>query len=140
MSTDSTVEKRLKARLEDYDPQPMIDRILALLEKRNETYREASLASNLDHQAINRIRGGKRPTMISCILLADHFGINPNELLMLAKWPPLKAFDIHTESAEKLPSEAVEVAMDIAKIANPGTRKEVAKAIQTLLSKYFDEE
>ena len=134
MSTDSTVEKRLKARLGDYDPEPMINRILALLEERNETYREASLASNLDHQAINRIRSGKRPTMISCILLADHFGINPNELLMLAKWPPLKAFDIHTESAENLPPEAVEVAMDIAKIANPGTRKEVAKAIRTLLS------
>lgn len=138
MSTDSTVEKRLKAREEDYDPQPLIDRILALLEERNETYREASLASNLDHQAINRIRGGRRPTMISCILLADHFGINPNELLMLAKWPPLKAFDIHTESAENLPPEAVEVAMDIAKIANPGTRREVAKAIRILLAKYFE--
>jgi len=137
MSTDSTVEKRLKARAGEYDPQPLIDRILSLLEERNETYREASLASNLDHQAINRIRGGKRPTMISCILLADHFGINPNELLILAKWPPLKAFDIHTESAEKLPPEAVEVAMDISKIANPGTRKEVAKAIRTLLAQYF---
>jgi len=137
MDSDSTVEKRLKARRENYDPQPLIDRILELLEERNESYREASLASNLDHQAINRIRSGKRPLIQNCIQLADHFEINPNELLMLAKWPPLKAFDIHAESVENLPPEAVEVAKDIAKIENPGKRREVAKAIRTLLSKYF---
>ena len=137
MDSDSTVEKRLKARRENYDPQPLIDRILELLEERNESYREASLASNLDHQAINRIRSGKRPLIQNCIQLADHFEINPNELLMLAKWPPLKAFDIHAESVENLPPEAVEVAKDIAKIENPGIRREVAKAIRTLLSKYF---
>ena len=109
MVTDSTVEKRLKARQENYDPQPLIERILELCKQRNESYREASLASNLDHQAINRIRGGQRPLIQNCIQLADHFEINPNELLMLAKWPPLKAFDIHAESVENLPPEAVEV-------------------------------
>lgn len=140
MGTDSTVEKRLEARQKEYKPQPMIDRILELCEERNESFREASLGSNLDHQAINRIRGGQRPTIPNCIQLADHFEINPNELLILANWPPLKAFDIHAEDVENLPPEAVEVAKDIAKITNPGTRREVAKAIQTLLSKYFDEE
>ena len=138
MSDDSTVEKRRKAKQEKYDPQPLIDRILELLKERNETYREASLASNLDHQAINRIRSGRRPLIQNCIQLADHFEINPNELLILANWPPLKAFDIHAESAENLPVDAVEVAMDIARITNPGVRKEVARAIRTLLSKYFE--
>lgn len=139
MSNDSTVEKRLESRKKTYDPQPMIDRILELCEERNESFREASLGSNLDHQAINRIRKGQRPTIPNCIQLADHFEINPNELLILANWPPLKAFDIHAEGVENLPPEAVEVAKNIAKITNPGTRKEVAKAIQTLLSKYFEE-
>jgi DNA-binding XRE family transcriptional regulator len=139
MSTKSTVEKRQRARKEDYDPQPLIDRILELVDERNESYRQASLASNLDHQAINRIRKGHRPSIMTCILLADHFEINPNELITLANWPKLKAFDIHTKSAEGLPPEAVDVAMDIAKIPNPGTRKEVAKAIRTLLTKYFEE-
>ena len=117
-----------------------------MYEERNESYRDASLGSNLDHQAINRIRKRQRPTIPNCIQLADHFEINlnellinPNELLILANWPPLKAFDIHTESVENLPPEAVWVAKDIAKIENPGTRREVAKAIQTLLSKYFDD-
>jgi hypothetical protein len=73
-----------------------------------------------------------------CILLADHFGINPNEILQLAGWPSLRAFDIHMESAENLPSEAVDVAKEIARIPNPGTRKEVAQAILILVRKYFE--
>ena len=75
----STVKQRQRARKKEYDPQPLVDRILELLEERNESYRQASLASNLDHQAINRIRKGQRPSPIStCILLADHFEINPS--------------------------------------------------------------
>ena len=70
--------------------------------------------------------------------MADHFGINPNELLALAGWPTLKAFDIHMESAENLPPEAVEVAKAIAQIPDPGTRKTVAEAILTLVRKYFE--
>jgi hypothetical protein len=51
----------------------------------------------------------------------------------------LKTFDIHTESAAHLPPEAVEVAKEIARIPNPGTRKTVAEAILTLVRKYFEE-
>lgn len=93
----------------------------------------------MDHQAVRRIRAGNRPQMHVCILLADHFGVNPNEMLQLARWPTLKAFDIHIESAENLPPEAVEVAKEIARIPNPGTRKTVADAILTLVKKYFEE-
>ena len=110
-----------------------------LLKQHKESFREAALSSGLDHQAIRRIRAGYRPNMPVCILLADHWGINPNELLMLAGWPTLKAFDIHTESAEHLPPEAVQVAKEIARIPNPGTRKTVAEAILVLVRKYFEE-
>jgi hypothetical protein len=91
------------------------------------------------NKAIRRIRAGYRPNMPICTLLADHWGINPNELLMLAGWPSLKAFDIHTESAANLPPEAVDVAKEIARIPNPGTRKTVAEAILTLVRKNFEE-
>ncbi len=113
-------------------------RVRQLLEQKNETYREASLDSGLDHQAIRRVLIGRRPQMHICILMADHFGVNPNEFLQLAGWPALKAFDIHAASAENLPPEAVEVAMDVARIPDPGTRKQVAEAIRTLLAKYFE--
>ncbi len=131
-------KSRLQARQAPYDPEPFKQRILQLLEQKNETYREASLESGLDHQAVRRILSGRRPAMHICILLADHFGVNHNEFLQLGGWPTLKAFDIHAVNAENLPPEAVEVAMDVARIPEPGTRKQVAEAIRTLLAKYFD--
>ncbi len=51
----------------------------------------------------------------------------------------LKVFDTHTESAAHLPPEAVQVAKEIARIPNPGTRKTVAEAILVLVRKYFEE-
>jgi hypothetical protein len=128
-----------RTRAIKYDPAPLKQRIDELLKQHKESFREAALSSGLDHQAIRRIRAGNRPNMPVCILLADHWGINPNELLMLAGWPTLKAFDIHTESAEHLPPEAVQVAKEIARIPNPGTRKTVAEAILVLVRKYFEE-
>jgi hypothetical protein len=128
-----------RTRAIKYDPAPLKQRIDELLKQHKESFREAALSSGLDHQAIRRIRAGYRPNMPVCILLADHWGINPNELLMLAGWPALKAFDIHTESAAHLPPEAVDVAKEIARIPNPGTRKTVAEAILVLVRKYFEE-
>ena len=75
--------------------------------------------------------------MHACILLADHFGVNPNELLQLANYPPLKVFDVRTANAERLPPEAVDVAMDLARIPDPGMRKAVAEAMRALLKQYF---
>jgi transcriptional regulator with XRE-family HTH domain len=121
-----------------YDPKLMVERLQVLLKKHNESYREAALRSGLDHQAVRRVLSGQRPSFAACILLADHFGVNPNEFIELAGLPKLKAFDIQIASADGLPTEAVEVAMDIAKIQNPGTRKQVAEAIRTLLARYFD--
>jgi hypothetical protein len=84
------------------------------------------------------LREHMRLMVQTCIVLANHFEINPNELLVLAGHPPMKVIDIQTASAERLPPGAVEVAMDIAKIAEPGTRRKVANAIRSLLSKYFE--
>jgi hypothetical protein len=74
----------------------------------------------------------------ACVLLANHWGVHPNELLTLAGWPALEIFAVKTDSAEKLPQEAVEVAQAVAKISDPGKRKQVSEAILTLLSKYFE--
>ncbi len=129
---------RLRAYKTEYDPEPLRERVMQLLEDKNETYREASLDSGLDHQAIRRILGGRRPAMHICILFADHFGVNPNEFLELAGWPRLKAFDIPTAGAQNLPAETVDVAMQLAKISNPAKRKQVAQAMILLIKEYFD--
>ncbi|MEW6649709.1 MAG: helix-turn-helix transcriptional regulator [Chloroflexota bacterium] len=128
-----------EARELPYDPEPFIQRLKGLLEKHNESYREAGLDSGLDHQAIRRILAGQRPSMVNCILLADHFGVNINEFLELAGWPTLKTFEVQGIDSAKLPPEAVEVALALAKITNPGTRKEVSQAILILVKRYFDE-
>jgi transcriptional regulator with XRE-family HTH domain len=122
-----------------FDPEPMIKRLRELLEKHNESYREASLRAGLDHQGVRRILDGQRPSMHICILMADHFGINPNEFLTLAGWPALKAFAIGSIDKDNLPPEAVDVALAIAKISDPGTRKDVTAAILTLVRKYTEE-
>jgi transcriptional regulator with XRE-family HTH domain len=122
-----------------FDSEPLISRIKDLLKKHNESYREASLRSGLDHQAIRRILSGQKPQMHICILLADHFGVNPNEILRLAGWPTLKAFDVNIVDAVNLPPEATEVALAVAKISEPGVRREVTDAILILMKKYFTE-
>jgi transcriptional regulator with XRE-family HTH domain len=122
-----------------YDPDPFIERLKELLEEHNESYREASLRSGLDNQAVRRyVVRRMRPNRESCIALADHFGINPNELLQLAEWQPLRFFEVETASAESLPTEAVDVALAIARIPDPGVRKTVAQAMLTLLEKFFE--
>lgn len=134
---ESLAEGRRRAKAKPFNQKPFVGRIDQLMAKSNISMRLSGMEAGLDHQAIRRIKDGKRPDMTYCILLADYFDINPNELLQLADWPTLKAFDIQRASAENLPPEAVDVALDIAKIPDPGTRKEVAKAVRVLLKKYF---
>jgi len=128
---------RRRARAKTFNPKPFAARIDQLMNEKNISMRQSGIESGLDHETIRRIKAGDRPDMTYCILLAGYFDINPNEFLQLADWPTLKAFDIQRASAENLPPEAVDVALDIAKIPDPGTRKEVAKAVRILLKKYF---
>ena len=131
---------RRRALQKRYDPKPLKARIEQLLIEHNESYREAALRSGLDHQAVRRILSvGQRPAVQTCILLADHFDVNPNEFLELAGHLPLKMFNVQNVTAQRLPREAVDVALDVARISNPGTRKAVASAIRTLLQRYFEE-
>lgn len=122
----------------EYDPAPLIGRIRELLKSHNESYRQAALRSGLDYHAVRRILAGQRPAINSLILLANHWGLNPNELMLLAGWPTLDIFDVKTASAEELPPEAVNVALAVAKIADPSTRKQVSEAIMLLIRKYFE--
>ena len=44
-----------------------------------------------------------------------------------------------TKKCDELAPETVQVAKEIARIPNPGTRKSVAEAILVLVRKYFEE-
>ena len=127
-----------EAKNKPFDLGPFIARLKALMEKHNESYREAGMNAGLDHQAIRRILSGQRPAMVNCILLADHYGVNPNEFLELAGWPTLKAFDVRGLEADRLPPEVVDVALALSRVPDPGVRKQLATAVITLLQKYFE--
>jgi hypothetical protein len=137
MSDEPFAKIRRKGFQRPYNREKLLARLDELLEQHNETRREAALAAGLDHQGLNRIFYKMRPGIMACILLANHWKVNPNELLTLAGWPELEVFKIETKSAENLPPEVVDVALDLAKIPEPGTRKKVAEAIRTLLAQYF---
>ena len=137
---DKPLSKQKKdTKKKKFDPQPLITRLDQLMGEKNLSMRQVGIESGLDHQVIRRLKEvhAKRPNMTYCILLADYFGVNPNEFLQLAGWPTLKTFDIKRASIDNLPTEAVDVALDIAKIPDPRTRKQVTEAVRVLLKKYF---
>ena len=136
---NTPMAKRVRsAYKQPYDPTALVKRLTELMVKNNESYRETALRSGRDHQAVRRILSGQRPNMVTCILIAEHYGLNPNEFLALAGMPNLKVFDIQTESTKKLPVEAVDVAKAVARIQGPKKRKEVAQAILTMVNHYFE--
>ena len=138
MPASEIAKVKRKAREKPFDPEPLVVRLRELMKSFNESYRESSLRSGLDEQAVRRILSGQRPNITSCVLMANHFGMDPNEFITLAGWPEIDVFKVKTVSADGLPPEAVEVALDIAKIAGPGVRRQVADAIKLLLSQHFD--
>lgn len=133
---ESIAKLRRETRAKQFHPDLLIARLKELLGSHNESLREASLRAGLDHQAVRRIMEGQRPAMHICILLADHFEINPNELLQLAGWPLLKMFGVRSVKGLNIPPEAFEVAMAVASITNPGMRKRKADAILALIKTF----
>jgi hypothetical protein len=132
-----------QSRAAEYDNSLFSARLKELLERRNETMREAALAAKLDHEAVFRIVKGRRPNMMSTILLADHFGVNPNEFLKLTGWPTLDLFDVQVDRAShagelRLSPDALEVAIAVSRINDVNTRQKVVDAILALLHQYFN--
>jgi hypothetical protein len=90
----------------------------------------------LKHRTVIRyINQHHYPDILICIMLADHFGVNPNELLRLAGYATFRVFDVFTESAKasSLPPEALQVAMDLAKIKDTDKSEKVTAAIHAIL-------
>lgn len=138
MPASSKLAKTIREGKDSFHQEAFVARLRALLKEFNESYRQASLRSELDEQALRRILTGQRPNITSCVLLAQHFKVDPNEFLTLAGYPALDIFKVKTVSAENLPPEAVEVALEIARIEDAGLRRQVADAVKFLLVKHFE--
>ena len=137
-----TFHEQIKsARARPYNPEPFVQRIKELLKKRGESARHAAIQAGLTPRAVQYfIQQGRRPNMVSCLLLADHFDVNPNELLELAGWPTLRIFDIRDARAMNLPPEVVDVAVRLGRIQNIAHRKRLAKALQEIVETFVEQE
>jgi hypothetical protein len=123
----------------DYDPEPLAKFLHALLEERNESYRQASLDAGLDHQAVRRYAvKGQRPSQTSVLALADHFGVNPNKMLKLAEYPPMEIFEQVEVDPTSLPAEIRPLVEDLQRIPDPIRRRQLVEAIRVLLAGYLE--
>jgi transcriptional regulator with XRE-family HTH domain len=122
-----------------YDRTRLIETLERLLEEHNESMREASLRAGLDHAAILRyVRYERRPTRESCLALADHFGINPNELLVLAGYRPMKMFEERTLDLNRVTPDVLALVEDLERIADPVLRRRLVEATRLLLGGYLE--
>ncbi len=77
-----------------YDPRPLAQVLRQLMEEQGISHRQASMRAGLDRGAIYRfVEQGQRPSRDGAIALADSFGVNPNDLLTLAGYKPMAAFE-----------------------------------------------
>lgn len=125
---------RRGSRRTGYDPSEFIPYLKRLLAERNESYRQASLGAGLDRGAVWRfIEQETRPHRDACILLAQHFGVNPNEMLQAAGYEPIPLFDLSLADPDEYPPEVKAVARALARIAEPERRRAVCEAVRVLL-------
>jgi hypothetical protein len=118
----------------DYDRAAFADYLSGLLEEHNESMREASLTAGLTHGSMGRfITKRQRPTRESCIAIADHFGLNPNEVLTRAGYDPLHFFDKSLIDPEALPPEVAVLARYLSRVRPPSRRRQLCESIRELL-------
>jgi hypothetical protein len=96
--------------------------------------REAALAAGLDHGAMSRfITQRQRPNRESCIAIADHFRLNPNEVLVRAGYQPMHFFDRTLVDPEALPPDVLELAGYLSRIEPLSLRRRLCLLIREFL-------
>ncbi len=117
-----------------YDRAAFAGYLERLLDERNESMREASLEAGLDHSALSRfITQRQRPTRESCIALADHFRVNPNEILTRAGYDAMHFFDRTLVDPEALPVEVAVLARYLSRIQPLARRRRLCQAIREVI-------
>ena len=117
-----------------YDRAAFSDFLRGLLEENNLSMREASIKSGMTHGSMSRfITKHDRPTRESCIIIADYFGKNPNEVLPLAGYDPMHLFDQSLIHPDALPIEVAVLARYLSQVQPIARRRKLCQTIQGLL-------
>ena len=129
-----------KGYKKDYDHMRMVNALKDLMANQNESMREASMRSGLDHGAIRRyVYYKQRPTIGSTLLMADHFGVNPNDLLELAGYTPMKMFEREALEPDKVTPEVLALVRDLGRIGDIVLRRRLVEAMRLLIGGYVTE-
>jgi transcriptional regulator with XRE-family HTH domain len=122
----------------EYDATELIGVLEGLLAEHNESWREASLRAGLDHGAIGRyIRDRRRPSRGSLLVLADHFGVNPNTLLTRAGYEPMEMFERESVDPDRYSPQVRHLADDLQRIGDPVLRRRLAESLRFLIEAYL---
>lgn len=120
----------------DYDPEPFQNLLRQLLDEASESYRQAGIASGLSGTTISnylRETSPSRPMRDACIALADHFGINPNEMLEAAGYEPLHFFDRRMIDPNAMPPDIEQLTGEIMAVEDEEVRQEMVRALRGVL-------
>jgi hypothetical protein len=118
----------------EYDRAAFSAYLQELLDQHNESMRAAALAAGLDHGAMSRfITNHQRPTRESCIAIADHFRLNPNEVLTRAGYQPMHFFDRTLVDPDALPPDILELARYLSRIEPLSRRRQLCQAIRDVV-------
>jgi hypothetical protein len=74
-----------------------------------------------------------RPAEYRFLAVADHFGVNPNEILTRAGYDPLHFFDHSLADPQALAPEVEEVAVYLNRLSPLARRREVCQAVRALV-------
>jgi transcriptional regulator with XRE-family HTH domain len=108
-----------------------------LIDESGESYRQVSQASGLHHTSVSRYLRGTIPGRDACIALADHFGINPNEMLEAAGYEPLRFFEKEEIDLSKVSPEAKLLLDKLERIKEPRLRAQLFEVVDRMLDGYL---
>lgn len=103
-----------------------------LVVSRHTTMRHASLQAGLDHGAVGRFTRGRRPSRDSCLLMAEVFEVDPNEMLARAGYDPMPIVDRTLIDPGEFPPDVKAFATQMMAL-EPERRREIFNAVKTLL-------
>ncbi len=124
----------------DYNAQQFKSVLEKLIQGTNESYRQASEAAGLDSSAVSRYMTGTRPSRGACIALADHFRVNPNDMLQSAGYEPLRFFDRQEIDLGQVRPRTAKILEKLEQITDPEVRDRLYDVIEVILDSHLKAE
>jgi lambda repressor-like predicted transcriptional regulator len=115
-----------------YEPERFSKYLKTLLQKHGLSMRKASLEAGLNHSSVGGFVRGRRPHRDSCLILAEYFHVDPNEMLEAAGYEPMPVVDRSLIDPQEFAPEVKEFAAELMRFA-PQRRRDIITALRTLL-------